>query len=81
MAGAKFQTQAWDIGYTIGITQVDVYAKKVGSPTASVGCKLYTNAGVLVATSDTTYAASDLDTSAEELSFVFTAGDMSQETL
>jgi len=80
-AGVKFETQSWDAGYTITTTQVDAYLKKVGSPTGNVGCELYSNAGVLAATSTTIISAADIDTTAEERNFVFSSGDLSQRTL
>ena len=79
--GVRFETQSWDARYTIAATQVDVYLKKVGSPTGNVGCELYTDAGVLVATSDTIISAADIDTTAELRNFVFSSGDMSQRTI
>lgn len=80
-AGVRFDTQDWDAGYTIAATQVDAYLKKVSSPTGNVGCELYTDAGVLVATSDTIISAADIDATAELRSFVFSSGDMSQRTI
>ena len=80
-AGVKFESQDWDAGYTITATKVEIYARKVGSPTGNVGCELYTNAGVLLATSTTIISAASVDTSPEKLSFVFDSGVMSKLTL
>jgi len=79
-AGVKFETQDWDSGYTITATKVEIYAKKVGSPTGDVGCELYTSAGVLFATSTTVISAADISTSSDKLSFVFDSGAMSPLT-
>lgn len=80
-AGIKVTTQYWDSGYTITATKVEVYARKVGAPTGTVGCEIYTNAGVLLATSTTTYEAADIGVTAELLSFVFDSGAMSPSTI
>lgn len=80
-AGIKFETQSWDSGYTITATAVEAYLRKVGSPTGNVGCELYTNAGVLIATSITVIAAADINTASEKLTFVFDTGAMSQATI
>lgn len=79
--GIKFVTQDWTSGYQITITAVEVYVKRVGAATGNVGCELYTNAGVLAATSDTIFSAADLDTDYELLTFEFSSGSMSPETL
>jgi len=79
-AGVKFDTQDWDSGYTITATKVEIYAKKVGSPTGNVGCEIYTNAGVLFATSTTVISAAAVDTASDKLSFVFSSGAMSPLT-
>lgn len=79
-AGVRFYTQAWDAGYTITATEVDAVLKKVGSPTGNVGCEIYTDAGVLLATSTTVLSAASIDTTAENIAFTFAAGAMSPET-
>lgn len=82
MAGVSFESQAWDSGYTITITAVEVFALKSGSPTGNVGCRLYLDSDdSLVATSTTIYSAADIDTSSEELTFVFASGAMSPLTI
>lgn len=80
-AGIKFESQSWDSGYTITATAVKVYARKVSSPTGNVGCEIYTNAGVLLATSTTVIASADINTSPELLEFVFDSGAMSPLTI
>ncbi|MBW2036428.1 MAG: hypothetical protein JRI41_02950 [Deltaproteobacteria bacterium] len=79
-SGIKFTTQHWDSGYTITATKVEVYVRKVGSPTGSVGCEIYTSAGALFVTSTTTYEAADIGTTAEKLSFIYASGAFAPST-
>jgi len=79
-AGVRFVTQSWDNGYTIPVTTVEIYMKSSGSPTGDIGCEIYTDAGALVATSDTTVDSSTLGATAEKLSFSFSSGDLDPST-
>lgn len=80
-AGVKFEAQYWDSEYTIPILMVEAYARRVGSPTGNVGCELYTNAGVLVSTSTTTFSSATISDTPEKLEFVFDSGSLSPQTL
>jgi len=66
--GVKFTTQTWDTGYTIPITRVSAYLKKVLAPTGTAVAKIYkVSDGSLIATSTTTLDVSTLVTSAYTL--------------
>ena len=81
-AGVSFESQDWDSGYTIPATKVEIYAKKVGSPTGNVGCELYKDSDdSLVATSTTIISAASVSTSSEKQSFVFDSGALSPLTI
>ena len=72
-AGTLFTTQHWDNDYTIPVTQIDAYLKKVGSPTGDITATITNTSGVVQATASTTLDASSLDTTAEKISFTFTS--------
>lgn len=78
-AGIRFTTQAWDAGYTIHATQVDIYLSKTGSPTGNITAEIYNSSGTLVATGST-YDSSLLTGTAASISFTFTAGALSPST-
>jgi len=76
----KFTSQAWDTGYTIPITQVEVYLDKVGTPTGSVTAVLRkVSDGSLMASKvlcDASEVTSDIPT---KFTVLFTSADITVE--
>lgn len=82
-AGIKFTVaaDAWDTGYTLPLTQVDVYLEKTGSPTGNITCVVYTAAGATVATASETVSAASLDGTSTLYEFTFATGALSLNTV
>jgi len=79
-AAAKFTTGTWDTGYTMPITQVDCFLKRVGSPTGAITIRLraVSDDSILAAKAvgDT---AADISDAGEFVSVTFSASDITTE--
>ena len=74
--GVAFDSQEWDSGYTIPITEIQVYLKKTGSPTGDCVAKIRAQADdSVVSTSDTTLDVANLTTTYVLQTFDFPGTD------
>ena len=71
--GNLVTTPSWDTGYTMPFTQLDVWLSKTLAPSGTISAKLYNADGTTLRdTSETTYNATELTTTAKKWSFYFT---------
>ena len=78
LCGSKIETQAWDSGYTIPLTRIEIWLSKTEEPTGDITAYIYDDDGSnLLATSSTTIDASNLTTNGTKQEFTF-ASDATQ---
>jgi hypothetical protein len=75
----KFTSSNWDAGFTIPLTQVSLFMKKVGSPTGTFTAKLRSVTDTVLASLVCTQTAADISTLGEFVDFYFTSSDITTQ--
>lgn len=72
LCGSQITTQAWDAGYTIPLTQIEIWLSKTLAPTGTITAYIYDSTGAnLLGTSTGTVAAANLTTNGTKQTFAF----------
>ena len=70
--GSLVTTPTWDEGYTMPLTQIEIWLSKTGSPTGTITAYIYNSVGdTLLGTSTDTLESADLTTNGAKKKFAF----------